>query len=44
MLEAVQGFRWLEARNQLPTLRVALLADQAKHILNSNLEQQATAA
>ena len=44
MLEAVQGFRWLEARNQLPTLRVALLAHEARHTFNSNLEQQATAA
>ena len=41
MLEAVQGFRRLEAHKQLPTLRVAPLANEAKHALNSNLEQQA---
>jgi hypothetical protein len=38
---AVPGFRRFKAHKQLPTLRVAPLADQAKHILNSNLEQQA---
>jgi putative transposase len=44
MLEAVQGFRRLEAHKQLPTLRVAPLAHEAKHTFNGNLEQQATAA
>jgi putative transposase len=44
MLEAVQGFRRLGAHKQLPTLRVAPLAHEAKHTFNGNLEQQATAA
>jgi len=44
MLEAAKGFRRLKAYKQLPTLRAALLAHQAKHAVNPNLEQQAAAA
>ena len=44
MLEAAKGFRRLKAYKQLPTLRVALLAHQAKHAVNAPLEQQTAAA
>ena len=44
MLEAAKGFRRLKAYKQLPTLRAALLAHQAKHAVNAPLEQQAAAA
>ena len=40
MLEAAKGFRRLKAYKQLPTLRAALLAHQAKHAVNAPLEQQ----
>ena len=44
MLEAAKGFRRLKAHRQLPILRAALLAHQAKHIVTPDLEQQARAA
>ena len=44
MQEANKGFRRLNAYKQLPTLRAALAAHQAKHMINSNLEQQARVA
>ena len=44
MLEAAKGFRRLKAHKQLPLLRAALLAHQAKHTITTNLEQQAKAA
>jgi transposase-like protein len=44
MLEAAKGFRRLKAHKQLPLLRAALLANQAKHTITTNLEQQAKAA
>ena len=44
MLEAAKGFRRLKAYKQLPTLRAALLAHQAKHAINPTLEQQDAAA
>ena len=44
MLEAAKGFRRLKAHKQLPTLRAALLAHQAKHSINPDLEQHAKAA
>jgi len=44
MLEAAKGFRRLKARKQLPILRAALAAHQAKHAINPDLEQQAKAA
>jgi transposase-like protein len=44
MMEAVKGFRRLKAHKQLPILRAALAAHQAKHAINSNLEQQPRAA
>ena len=44
MLEAAKGFRRLKAYKQLPTLRAALLAHQAKHAVNAPLEQQTAAA
>ena len=44
MLEAAKGFRRLKARKQLPILRAALAAYQAKNVTNSTLEQQAQAA
>jgi transposase-like protein len=44
MLEAAKGFRRLKAYKQLPILRGALAAHQAKHAINPNLEQQAVAA
>ena len=44
MLEAAKGFRRLKAHKQLPILRAALAAHQAKHAINPDLEQQATAA
>lgn len=44
MLEAAKGFRRLKAHKQLPTLRTALQAHQAKHAVNTDLEQQAVAA
>jgi putative transposase len=44
MLEAANGFRRLKAHKQLPVLRGALAAHQAKHASNPHLEQQAKAA
>ena len=44
MLEAAKGFRRLKANKQLPILRAALAAHQAKHASNPELEQQAKAA
>jgi transposase-like protein len=44
MMEAVKGFRRLKAHKQLPMLRAALAAHQAKHAINPDLEQQAKAA
>jgi len=44
MLEAAKGFRRLKAYKQLPILRAALAAHQAKHASNPHLEQQAKAA
>lgn len=44
MLEAAKGFRRLKAHKQLPILRRALAAHQAKHDINPNLEQQVVAA
>ena len=44
MMEAAKGFRRLKAHKQLPILRAALAAHQAKHAINLDLEQQAKAA
>src|SRR4051794_29683386 len=44
MLEAAKGFRRLKAHKQLPILRGALAAHQAKHAGNPPLEPQAKAA
>ena len=44
MLEAAKGFRRLKAHKQLPILRAALAAHQAKNLTNPDLEQQAKAA
>jgi putative transposase len=44
MLEAAKGFRRLKAHQQLPSLRAALAAHQAKHVANTALEQQTKAA
>jgi hypothetical protein len=44
MMEAAKGFRRLKAHRQLPILRAALAAHQAKHAVNPDLEQQARAA
>ena len=44
MMEAAKGFRRLNAHKQLPILRAALLAHQARHTITANLEQQAKAA
>ena len=44
MQEANKGFRRLNAYKQLPTLRAALAAHQAKHRIGSDLEQQAKVA
>jgi hypothetical protein len=37
MIEAAKGFRRLKAHKQLPSLRTALLAHQARHIVGSDL-------
>ena len=37
MLEAAKGFRRLKARKQLPILRAALAAYQAKNVTNPTL-------
>ncbi len=43
-VEAAKGFRRLKAHRQLPVLRAALAAHQARHAGNPDLEQQAKAA
>ena len=44
MLEATKGFRRLKAYKQLPVLRTALAAPQAKRAANSAVELDANAA
>ena len=44
MMEAAKGFRRLRAYKQLPILRAALLAHQAKYVSKPELEQNAKAA
>ncbi len=44
MLEAKKGFRRINACRQLPVLRAALLAHQAKYIGNADLDRPAKAA
>ena len=44
ILEAANGFRRLKASKQLPALRAALAAHQAKHSVNSAVEPAAKAA
>ena len=44
MMEVAKGFRRLKAHRQLPLLRAALLAHQARHTITRNLEQQAKVA
>jgi len=44
MMEATKGFRRLKARRQLPILRAALLAHQARYAISPNLEPRAKAA
>lgn len=44
MMEAAKGFRRLKAHKQLPILRAALLAHQAKHAISPSLELHAKAA
>jgi putative transposase len=44
MMEAAKGFRRLKAHKQLPALRAALTAHQAKHATKPKLENQRIAA
>ena len=44
MLEAKKGFRRINACRQLPVLRAALLAHQAKHARSTDLDRPAKAA
>ena len=45
MLEAKKGFRRINACRQLPVLRAALLAHQAKNIIgNADIDRSAKAA
>jgi putative transposase len=44
MMEAAKGFRRLKAHKQLPTLRAALAAHQAKHAAKPKLEKDQQAA
>jgi putative transposase len=44
MLEAAKGFRRLKAHKQLPTLKAALAAHQAKHATKQKLEKDLQAA
>jgi putative transposase len=44
MMEAVKGFRRLKARKQLPILKAALAAHQAKHTTKQKLEESLQAA
>jgi len=43
MMEAVKGFRRLKAHKQLPILRTALAAHQAKYLTNPDLAQTSAA-
>jgi putative transposase len=44
MMEAAKGFRRLKAYKQLPVLKAALLAHQAKHAITNRLEEHRQAA
>jgi putative transposase len=44
MIEAAKGFRRLKAYKQLPALKAALLAHQAKHAITNRLEENRQAA
>jgi hypothetical protein len=44
MMEAAKGFRRLKAYKQLPALKAALLARQAKHAIKNRLEENRQAA
>lgn len=44
MMEAAKGFRRLKAYKQLPALKAALLAHQAKHAIRNRLEENRQAA
>ena len=44
MLEAAKGFRRLKAHKQLPILKAALAALQAKHTTKQKLEENLQAA
>lgn len=44
MMEAAKGFRRLKAHKQLPALRTALLAHQARHSATSSVEHEGKAA
>ena len=44
MMEATKGFRRLKAHKQLPILKAALAAHQAKHTTKQKLEQDMKAA
>lgn len=44
MIEAAKGFRRLKAHKQLPSLRAALLAHQARHAAGANLDPVCEAA
>ncbi len=43
MLEAAKGFRRLKAHRQLPVLRAALAAHQARHASNPTLNSKKAA-
>jgi hypothetical protein len=44
LTKRTKGFRRLKAHKQLPVLRAALLAHQARHAISPNLELHAKAA
>lgn len=44
MMEAAKGFRRLKAYKQLPALKAALFAHQAKHAIKNRLEENSQAA
>jgi hypothetical protein len=44
MMEAAKGFRRLKAHKQLPILRAALLAHQARHAITPNFALDAKVA
>ena len=44
MMEAAKGFRRLKAYKQLPALKAALFAHQAKHATKNRLEENRQAA